>query len=206
MVMTLSVLRRVAGVTAMALVFASSSLVTGARAAHAAPVFEIVHAGSSIKFFVKASVNVSGSFDKWNAGLTFASTNATTGVLDIRIQAGSVDTGSGLKNRKLRGEDFFYVEKNPLITFRSKKIVQLSPTQFEVDGVFTIRGVTRPEKLTLTVADAGSGSGSIKGTMSFNRKDYGIIGSIPLVKIADQVDVTVDLKARRVSGPALTFK
>jgi hypothetical protein len=56
------------------------------------------------------------------------------------------------------------------------------------------------------VSGAGTGSGTIKGTMSFNRKDYGINGSIPLVHIADRVDVTVDLKATRVSGPALTLR
>jgi hypothetical protein len=37
-------------------------------------------------------------------------------------------------------------------------------------------------------------------------KDYGVNGSIPLVKIADRVDVTVNLKVKRISGPALTFK
>ncbi|HEV2653127.1 MAG TPA: YceI family protein [Rhizomicrobium sp.] len=201
-------LRRAFGVTAMAaLVYlvASSAMLTGARA-QAAPVFEIAQAGSSIKFFVKASVNVSGTFDKWDAGLTFTSDNAATGVLDIKIQADSVDTGSGLKNRKLKGSDFFDVANNPAITFRSKKIVKLSEAQYEMDGDFTIRGVTRPEKLTFTASGAGSGSGNIKRTMSFNRKDYGINGDIPLVKIADRVDVTVDLKVRRVSGPALTFK
>jgi polyisoprenoid-binding protein YceI len=204
--MAFGILRRgVAVVATLACVFASSAMMTAARA-QAAPVFEITQAGSSIKFFVKASVSVSGTFDKWDAGLTFASDDAVTGVLDIKIPAGSVDTGSGLKNRKLKGEDFFDVEKNPVITFRSKKIVKLSATQFEMDGDFTIRGVTRPEKLTLTVSGAGTGSGSIKGTMSFNRKDYGINGDIPLVKIADRVDVTVDLNARRVSGAALTFK
>jgi polyisoprenoid-binding protein YceI len=31
----------------------------------------------------------------------------TTGDLEIKIQADSVDTGSGMKNRKLKGKDFF---------------------------------------------------------------------------------------------------
>ena len=72
-----------------------------------------------------------------------------------------------------------------------------------MDGDFTIRGVTKPEKLTLTVTGAGTGSGTIKGTMAFNRKDYGINGQIPLVRIADEVDVTMDLKVTRTSGPPL---
>ena len=83
----------------------------------------------------------------------------STGVLDLKIQAASVDTGSGMKNRKLKGKDFFDVDHSPLITFHSTKIAQTGPNTFEVDGDFTIRGVTKPEKLTLTVSGVGTGSG-----------------------------------------------
>ena len=174
--------------------------------AEAPPVFQITPQDSSIKFSVSASVSVNGTFDKWNASLTFASSDAATGVLDIKIQAASVDTGSGLKNSKLKGDDFFDVANNPTITFHSTRIVKTGPDTFDVDGDFTIRGVTKREKLALTVSGAGTGSGEIKGTMAFNRKDYGVNGSIPLVRIADRVEVTVALKARRVSGPPVVFK
>ena len=36
-----------------------------------APVFEITPLNSWIKFDVKASVDIAGKFDKWNATLTF---------------------------------------------------------------------------------------------------------------------------------------
>jgi polyisoprenoid-binding protein YceI len=42
-----------------------------------------------------------------------------------------------------------------LITFKSTKIVQTGANAFEMDGNFTIRGVTKPEKLTLTVSGRG---------------------------------------------------
>src|SRR5580698_7043967 len=88
------------------------------------PVFAIARAESSIAFNVKASVAIRGTFDKWNATLTFTSPDVTTGILDVKIQAASVDTGSGLKNGKLKGSDFFDVDQNPLIRFTSTKIVQ----------------------------------------------------------------------------------
>ena len=170
------------------------------------PVFVITPEGSSIKFFVKASVALVGNFDKWDATLTFPSTDVTAGVLDIKIQAATVNTGSGMKDGKLKSKDFFDVEHNPLITFLSKKIVQTGPDTFEVQGDFTIRGVSKPETLALTVSGKGTGSGAIKGTMAFDRKDYGMNKGIPFVKIADRVEVTVDLKGKRVSGPPLIFK
>jgi polyisoprenoid-binding protein YceI len=171
-----------------------------------APVFEITPGESSVKFDVEASVAIKGIFDKWDATLTFTSPEVETGVLDIKIQAASVDTGSGMKNGKLKGKDFFDVEHNPLITFKSTKIVQTGPNTFEVDGDFTIRGVTKPEKLTLTVSGVGTGSGEIKGTMAFDRKEYGMNKGIPLVKIANRVEVNVALKGKRVSGPPLALK
>jgi polyisoprenoid-binding protein YceI len=172
-----------------------------------APVFTISPPeDSTIKFYVKASVSLEGNFDKWDATLTFTSPDVTTGVLDIKIQADTVNTGSGMKDGKLKSKDFFDVKQDPLITFKSTKIVQTGPDTFEVDGNFTIRGVTKPEKLTLTVSGAGTGSGEIKGTMAFDRKDYGMNSGIPFIRIADRVEVTVDLKGKRVSGPPLDLK
>jgi polyisoprenoid-binding protein YceI len=83
--------------------------------------------------------------------------------------------------------------------------MQTGPTTFEVDGNFTIRGVTKPEKLTLAVSGRGTGSGVISGTMAFDRKDYGMNSGIPFIRIADRVEVTVSLQGNRVSGPPLVF-
>jgi polyisoprenoid-binding protein YceI len=172
-----------------------------------APVFVISPPPqSTIKFNVKASVAIAGTFDKWDATLTFASPDVTTGVLDIKIQAASVNTGSGMKDGKLKGKDFFDAEHDPLITYKSTKIVQTGPNTFDVPGTFTIRGVSKPETLTLTVSGVGTGSGAIKGTMAFDRKDYGMNSGIPFIKIADRVEVDIDLAAKRTSGPPLTLK
>jgi polyisoprenoid-binding protein YceI len=172
-----------------------------------APVFAITPVQSTIKFSVKASVPIEGKFDKWNATLKFASTDATTGVLDVEIEAATVDTGSGMKNDKLKSKDFFDASSNPLISFKSSKIIQTSPTTFDMPGTFTIRGVSKPETLTFTVnGTRGSGKGEIKGTMAFDRKDYGMNSGIPFIKIADRVEVDIDLIATRVSGPPLSFK
>jgi polyisoprenoid-binding protein YceI len=170
------------------------------------PVFVITQENSIVQFSVKASVTIAGKFDKWDATLTYPSTDATSGVLDVKIQAASVDTGSGMKDDKLRSKDFFDVKQDPLITFHSTKIVQTGPTTFEVQGTFTIRGVSKPETLTLTVSGKGTGTGDIKGTMAFDRKDYGMNSGIPFIKIADRVEVSVDLHGKRVSGPPLVFK
>jgi polyisoprenoid-binding protein YceI len=90
------------------------------------PVFKIATEDSSIKFTVKASVAINGTFNKWDAILTFASTDVSTGVLDIKIRADS-HTGSGMRTASWKSKDFFNADQDPLITFLSKKIVQTGP-------------------------------------------------------------------------------
>src|SRR5271155_2615762 len=170
------------------------------------PVFTITPEESDVKFFVKASVAIDGKFNKWEATLTFPSTDATSGVLDIKIYADSVNTGSGMKDDKLKSKDFFNAKDDPYITFHSTKVVQTGPNTFDIPGTFTIRGVSKPETLTLTVSGIGTGSGDIKGTMAFDRKDYGMNSGIPFIKIADRVEVNISLHGKRVSGPPLALK
>ena len=126
--------------------------------------------------------------------------------MDIEIQADSVETGSGMKNNKLKSKSFFDVKNSPMITFKSTKVVQTGSNTFEVEGDFTIRGVTKSEKLTVTDNGKGTTAGSIVGTMAFDRKDYGMSSGIPFIKIANRVEVNVSIKWLRVSGPPPVFQ
>ena len=182
--------------------------VSRGQALAGAPAFEISQARSTIKFDVKASVSIAGRFDRWDGTLTFQSPDVTTGVLELNIQADSVDTGSGMKNGKLKGKDFFDAENNPTITFKSTKFVLTSANTIEVDGDFTIRGATLPEKLTLIISHKEGHLGEIEGKMTFNRKDYGMNKGIPFVKIGDHVDVSFNLKVKHAGGPQvdLTYR
>jgi polyisoprenoid-binding protein YceI len=172
------------------------------------PVFKVTPEESDVKFFVKASVAIDGKFNKWEATFTFASPAAESGVLDVKIYADSVDTGSGMKDDKLKSKDFFNAKDDPYITFHSTKIAQTSPTTFDVQGKFTIRGVSKDETLTLTLdpKEKGTGNGHIKGSMAFDRKEFGMNSGIPFIKIADRVEVDLALQVHRVSGPPVVFK
>src|SRR5262245_61347964 len=167
----------------------------GAQAPAAVPVFQITPVESKVTFHVDASVTIEGTFDQWDAFLTFTSTAAESAVFDVTIQAASVNTGSGSKDRTLKGDDFFNVDQDPS-----------GPETFDVQGTFTIRGVSKPETLHLTVSGKGTGSGELTGTMAFDRKDFGMTHGIPFLHIADRVEVRVNLKATRVSGPPVVSK
>ena len=182
------------------------SSLTQPQSSESIPAFKITPALSKITFYVKSSVKLEGTFDKWDANLVFTSTDASTGVLDIKIQADSVNTGNKSKDNKLKGEYCFDAKKNPYITFHSTKITQTSPNTFDVAGTFTVRGISKLEGLTFTVdRDAGGTTGQIKGILTIDRTDFGLGAGIKFVTIAHRVDLTIDFRAERV-GPPLAFK
>ena len=69
-------------------------LMSSLTLAQTVPVFTITPIDSTITYYVKASVKITGTFDKWDASLTFTSPDVTTGVVDVKIQAASVHSGS----------------------------------------------------------------------------------------------------------------
>src|SRR4030095_91245 len=137
---TLHSAKHVVGVLVGILCLVAFSLLTtpaGAQAPAAVPVFQVTPGDSTITFHVNASVIIEGTFDQWQASLTFTSPAVESAVLDVQIQAASVNTGSDLKNDTPKGKDFFNVEEDPVITFRSTAIVQTGPGAFDVPGTFT---------------------------------------------------------------------
>jgi len=181
-----------------------SGLPSLSHAADSGPVFAITPENSSVKFFVKASVALTGQFDKWDASLACTSTDPGSCSLALNVQAMSVNSGSGMKDGKLKSKDFFDVKENPLITFKSKKVTQTGPDAFDISGDFTIRGVSKPETLKLNVTRDGT-VGTLKGQMAFDRKEYGMTSGIPFIKIADRVEVNIELSGKR-TGPPLVLK
>lgn len=109
-------LRRMRLTNLCLLVFALIPSTAHAQVSAGVPVIKILKEDSSIKFDVKASVAIDGTFDKWDSTIAMTSPDVETGVLDIKIQADSVNTGSGMKDGKLKGKDFFDAEHDPFIT------------------------------------------------------------------------------------------
>jgi polyisoprenoid-binding protein YceI len=117
---------------------------------------------SKVEFYVKASIASRNIREvKRDAGVYLD--RPSTGLLDLKIQADSVHTGSKHKDNKLKGKECLDVEQFRYITFQSSKIVQTGSHTFDVPGTFTVRGVSKPESLTFSVEREGPGTGEIEG-------------------------------------------
>lgn len=72
--------------------------------------------------------------------------------------------------------------------------------------ILILSWLSRGWKLMLEVAGKGTGNGTVRGTMAFDRRDYRVNKGIPFIKIADRVGVTVKLQAKQLKGPRLAYK
>jgi polyisoprenoid-binding protein YceI len=167
------------------------------------PIFKVTPVQSSIRFDVKSSRPMTGNFEKWNAALTFTSRDPTSGALSVEIQAASVHSANGKNDDKLKSTDLLNVAQNPVISFKTDKVVQTGKSTYDLIGTFTMRGVSKAATLNLVIADQGSGSGYAQGTLSFDRKDFGMTTQS---RRDNTVEVDLNLKVEQVSGPPLLRK
>ena len=167
------------------------------------PVFQVTPIQSSIRFNMKSSRPLTGNFDKWNATLTFASRDPTSAVFQVEIQTASVHSGNSKNDDALKSRDLLNIAQDPVISFKSNKVVQTGKTTYDLVGTFTMRGVSKPAKMNLVIGDQGGGSGYVQGVVPFDLKDYGMTSSS---KIDKRGEVDLNLKAEQVSGPELIRK
>ena len=107
---------------------------------HTYPRFSYSHFGLSTQL---------SSFSKTTGKVIFDAA-AKTGSVDITIDMKSVNTGFADFNEHIQGEDFLDTAKFPTATFKSTKVVFEGDKPKSIEGLLTIKGVTKPVTLSVT--------------------------------------------------------
>jgi polyisoprenoid-binding protein YceI len=153
--------------------------------------------------FVRFSYNHLGfstqlsRFDKTTGTVTFAPA-AKSAAVDLVIDAKSVDTGSELFNGHIQGADFLDTADFPTATFKSTAVKFDGEAPVSIDGVLTVKGVSKPVTLTVTSFKHGPNMQKkdqigANGTTILKRSDFKMDKYVPLV--SDEVTVTVAIEA-----------
>ncbi|HVX44133.1 MAG TPA: YceI family protein [Mycobacteriales bacterium] len=111
---------------------------------HSCVAFQIGHLGIS---------KVRGRFTDFSGTVTVAE-NVAESAVEATIQAASVDTAQPQRDAHLRSGDFFGVDANPTVEFRSTGL-QNTGNGWSLRGDLTLCGVTRPVELSLDFTGAG---------------------------------------------------
>ena len=142
-----------------------------------------------------------GRFNDITGSITYDAANPAQGAVELVIKSESVDSKNTRRDDDLRSPSFFNAAQFPDITFASTAIKKVSSDTFDVNGNFTMRGVTK--SLTLRVKQTGSlttqrGTQLVgfESTFTLKRSDYGMTYMLDR-GLGDEVTVMVGIEARR---------
>lgn len=124
-----------------------------------------------------------------------------TGAMDFIVDATTVDTGWGVRDAWLRGEDMFDVARFPVIRFHSTQLVFNQGRLIGISGLLTLRDVTRTVNLRVEHMQCGRdpdggregcGAGAVS---TIKRSDFGLTHALGLV--GDNIDLLFQVTAFR---------
>jgi polyisoprenoid-binding protein YceI len=182
-------------------------------AAAATSTWQIDPNHSSAQFAVRhlAISTVRGAFTKVSGTVQFDDKDVAKSTVDVTIDAASVDTRVSDRDKDLRSDHFFDVEKYPTLTFKSTKVEQTEPGKLKVTGDLTIHGVTRQVVLdvdgpTLPVKDPwGNQRVAANATTRVNRQDFGVKWNAKMDNggwvVGDDVAITIDVELVQKGAP-----
>ena len=159
-------------------------------------------AGFAVKHLMISTVR--GQFKGVTGTVNWDDQDISKSTVDITIDANTVDTSEPKRDADLKSDKFFEVAKYPTITFKSKKIEQVSAGKLKITGDLTIRGVTKEAVLdvegpTPPVKDPwGNTRVAANATTKINRQDFGVKWNANMdgggVVVGDDVAITIDLE------------
>lgn len=159
---------------------------------------------------------ISGHVRRWSAELRIDPQRPDRSSVEAVLEAGSIDTGEGGRDERIRASEFLNVARYPKILFRSTSVTPTDSTRYRVVGELTIRDVSR--EVTLEVEDLGrkvssacGATAAFEARASLNRQHFGLRWSQDLdtggVVLGDKVEVQIAVQAvlSAVEGQAVSF-
>jgi polyisoprenoid-binding protein YceI len=161
---------------------------------------------STIEFQAKHMMftTVKGAFKGIEGTIEFDEANPAASSAQATIDATSIDTRSEQRDAHLKSADFFDVEKFPTISFKSTTVELQGNERAKVTGDLSIRDVTRPVTLDVTLNGAGvtpfgTRAAGFTAETTINRKDFGLNWNVALetggVLVSDTIKITVEIQA-----------
>ncbi len=152
-----------------------------------------------------------GKFDKFEGGIQYDPKEPKRSTVQVSIDASSINTDNERRDKHLRSEDFFYVEKNPQLRFVSTAVKAGKKGAMEIQGDLTMRGVTKRVVLHSKVTETSDAAGkhmTFEAKTSVNRMDYGIAWNSTNKSGALVLDnkVNIEIKGEAAPAPAAASK
>mgnify|MGYP002065343014 CR=1 FL=1 len=126
-----------------------------------------------------AARDVAFHFNTFAEEFSYDEATPAAASVSVTIDTASIDSNHAERDKHLRDEEFLNVEKHPQAKFVSTAYRQLADGKGELQGNFTLNGVTRP--ITIEVNHIGAGDDpwggyrmGFAGTTRLKLADFGI--------------------------------
>jgi len=146
-------------------------------------------------------------FAQGTGTLEFDETDPTMSSIKVIIPLASLNTGVPDLDEHLKSEDFFEVAKFPTATFVSTRVEKgMGMNRFKVTGNLTIRKVTKPVMLDVTLLKVGKNARTEVATIGFDargtlkRSDFGLGAHVP--QVSDEVQLLITTQAAEAKAQA----
>jgi polyisoprenoid-binding protein YceI len=160
--------------------------------AHSSAQFAIRHMGVS---------TVHGSITGIKGVVKLDEKDVTKSSVEVTLDTTTVDTANSMRDKDLKSDAFFNVEKNPTMTFKSTAITRING-KLKMTGDLTLNGVTKPVTLdvegpaTPQTARGKTISGiSASGVLKRSEFSFGTKDLPPM--LGDEVKLVIDIEIDR---------
>jgi polyisoprenoid-binding protein YceI len=147
--------------------------------------------------------DVLGLFLEERGSFTYDETTRELSDLVFEVEAASVYTDNPARDRHLRSGDFLDAENHPLIRFVMTEAVPESETTGVIKGDLTVRGVTQPVEVAVTlnrIAPYPWGDNYVLGASAetvIKRSAFGSSYALEGGLVGDEISLTFEIEAIR---------
>ncbi|HEX4576074.1 MAG TPA: YceI family protein [Edaphobacter sp.] len=160
---------------------------------HAQTNFQIRHMGVS---------TVRGSISGVTGTIVWDQKDPSKSSVEATIDTNTVSTNNDARDKDLKSDHYFNVEKYPTMTFKSTSVNRANG-KLQVVGDLTLAGVTKSVTLDVdgpTAPQKGMGGKMVIGlsaTGTIKRSDFNFAPKMPAMALGDEVQITIDAEANQ---------
>ena len=140
-------------------------------------------------------------FDEFDISMDLDTADPSKSSVNVEIVTDSVDTGSEIWHEHITGEKWFDAANNPKITFNSTEMIANADGTFNVTGDLTVKDVTKPVMMVVTVNAAMLHPRSKKPIVGISavgglkRSEWNLGASAPFVSDEVKLEIQAEMVA-----------
>lgn len=180
------------------------ALASPAAAVAAPERYELDQDHLTVAFFVShiGFKNQLGVFREVEGGFTYDAEARVLSDLTVEVETDSVDTFNKARDRHVRDDDFLAADDHPTMTFVMTSAEPTGETTGTITGDLTLRGVTKPLTLDVTLNRAADYPfGHKEFTLGFSakgvvkRSEFGSTYALSGGLVGDEVEIVIEAEA-----------